>query len=202
MIIGLNRWSKWRFFGCFACLLLSLSGWGDVALAQRKLEPKLVTPKPTTRPPQMEPEEVIRPLGCIRKATLDGDLIPCDSFHKKNGEKLRPLFQDTPKALEALNRYQSTRDRADWGIYTGSLGVFMALGGWIASTQITDPQLSNQIRSIGIVGGLSLTAGSVVFSLITLNAAEAHLADAVTAFNDAHPKKPLSVIEIKTRILF
>ncbi len=167
----------------------------------QNIKPKQIKRR-VTAPPQLAPDKVIKPIGCLRRARWGDEEVPCDAFHRKNAEYLRPIVRDIPAALAALNDYQSSRDNAKLGAYTGSLGLFVALTGWIISTQISDIETSNKIRSYTTFGGLSLTMGSVVYSLAALSASESHLDRAVLEYNNARPSKPLSIIEIKTRIFF
>ncbi len=164
------------------------------------LKPRAV-PSDRETPPDLAPSENFMPLGCDRKATLDGREIRIDSYHCKDGEGLRKLFLAVPDAQRELDLYQSTRNQAQIAAYTGSFGLLAIVVGWIVSSQMNNSQDALKVRQWTFGGGITITTGSLIYGLGMLSASETHLENAVEEYNKVNPKQPLG-LEIKTGIHF
>ncbi len=151
------------------------------------------------------PPKITQPLGtqtfrCDRLYIFEGKTLPCDSFVRKDAENLRPIFKDTPAAIEELNEYQRQRRNIRNLAYVTSAGILVAIAGLFVSR----PAFSeSEIRPGGymILSGLGLSAGSFIYSLSLTRTNELHLGRAVDIYNQAHPDNPI-VLQFSTSIGF
>lgn len=143
---------------------------------------------------------------CQRQYLYRGKLLDCDSQLQEDGEKLRPVLSQVPAAVLELNEYQRGRRHLEFAAYTGSLGLVVAVAGWLVSRQYQDPSgapssTGRKIRNVAALGGLSLTAGSLIYGVSFLKANERHLGRAVQFYNEARPQDRIE-LQFTTGISF
>jgi hypothetical protein len=146
------------------------------------------------------PKSVPIMYGCKRTFLYRGKRRPTDSYNRQDGEKLRPVLSTVPEAIQDLETYQKNRRRISTGAYIGTAGLVMAIGGLIASYQFTG-DTKRQIRTIGLLGGLSIGVGSAIYSLAILRTNESYLQRAAEKYNRTRPDDPI-VLQFSTGILF
>jgi hypothetical protein len=144
---------------------------------------------------------------CERAFVYQGKMLECDSNVARDGERLRPILQDTPAALDELNTYQRNRRNVRTAAYITTLGVALMLAGYA----INRPPFENfgfplgeiTIKTGGyfVLSGMALSIGGVIYALSVTKTNDQHLQSAVTNFNQAHPNQPIE-LQFKTGISF
>lgn len=155
------------------------------------------TPK---APPQLRIENPAKSFGCQRQFAHQKKLIQIDSYHGRDGERLRKYIEDVPAAVSELNEYQSNRRSVQTAAYIGTAGLVIAIAS-ILLKESWDPDQQKKIRNIGVATGFGMTAGSLVYSFGVLRSNERHLENAIQHYNAAHPQDPLE-LKFSTGILF
>jgi hypothetical protein len=140
----------------------------------------------------------MEPFGCRRQYFHRDQVLNVDSFHKRDGERLRQVVSGTPEALTSLNRYQSNILSARAAAYVGTVGLVAAL---VSSFLNTSDPTQSSLRQILSVGGLILAGGSFAFSFAVLRTNESNLKDAVQYYNSANPNTPIQ-LQFSTSVLF
>lgn len=137
------------------------------------------------------------PFRCDRLIKYRGKTLPCDSALRRDGESLRTIFENSPDALEELDRYQSGRNSLKYAAYTGSVGIFLALASGMV-TNLFIPENRGDARQstshIVRLTGLGMTVGGVVFGLSRLRSNEDHLQSAIIKYNASQPDKPIEIL--------
>jgi len=125
---------------------------------------------------------------CARSFAIDGKRLDCDSNVRRDGEKLRPLFEPVPEAISALNLYQHNRRNLKTAAYVGTAGIVIGAWVWLAARMFfTRPGTSEAtdtgilFRNLAGVSGLSISAGAVVYGLTLTRTNERNLGRAVDA---------------------
>lgn len=149
-------------------------------------------------PPVHPPEEALHGFGCERKFSCAGNDFHADSNHRIDGEMLRDYLKQYPEAISELNAYQATRRTIRVASYIGTLGVLIALGGLIASTQLTGSE-QIVIRNVFTATGLGLTLASTAATFLVLNINEARLDRAVSIYNRGNPDRQI-VLQFKSQL--
>jgi hypothetical protein len=155
----------------------------------------------TNAPPQLEKAKKIESIGCQRTYDQTGHPASIDSFHRQDAEKLREVIRDVPDAVSELNTYQKNRRSIQNAAYVGTVGALLILAGIIASNQATDPAQKKTYRYGGLIGGLSILGGTLVYSVGVLRGNEEHLNNAVRSYNQTHPEKPIA-LQFSTGLVF
>jgi hypothetical protein len=147
--------------------------------------PEFVTlPSTPTAPPQLAVSTAhVQSFGCLRQFRVDDKVYSLDSYHRADGENLRPFLRDVPQALEFLDTYQQNQRSQTVAAYLGTAGLLTAVAGFVFVNGTTDPDL----RRILLFGGLGLAAGSFGYSLAVAQTNEANVRRAVDAHNAAKP---------------
>ena len=156
--------------------------------------------KSPSSPPQLKYKSPITPLGCQRTFTYQQEIRTIDSYHKQNGEQLRPILKDEPEAVSELNLYQRNRYNVEKAAYIGTIGLGIALVGLLISSRMEEPT-SSTIRTAGLLGGLGIGAGTLIYSFSVLRTNETHLGLAVKNHNQLRPEDPIE-LNFSTGILF
>jgi len=137
------------------------------------------------------------PFRCDRLIKYRGRVLPCDSALRRDGDSLRSILENTPDALDELDRYQSGRNSIRYAAYVGTTGLLIALtSGLIANAFIDESRTTARRDTAKVlqVSGLSLTLGSVVFGLSSLRNNEQHLQTAIIKYNASSPDKPIEIL--------
>lgn len=149
-------------------------------------------PKTPTAPPTLGRARKTDYFKCPRMVVYRGQTLNCDSNLAWDAENLRPIFKDTPDAIEELNDYQRTRDLVHDFRYVGGGGLLLAAAGLIFG-KLVDGGTAVVIRNVSVIGGLTVAAGSFVTSLALIRTNERKLGRAVQHYNDAHPEDPVEL---------
>ena len=129
---------------------------------------------------------------CQRHFQWKGKKRPLDSYHQQDAENLRPILDRSPKALKQLQMYQEKQTSIDAAAYLGTIGLAIALGGHFLGKRFKGKQKS-QIQTISMISGLSITAGSLIYSFGSMHSSKSHLKKAVEIYNENHPKTPIEL---------
>ena len=153
------------------------------------------SPQPPTGFVQAKPGEIFH---CDRDYVWKGKAQSCDSAARQDGEKLRPILDDTPDAVSELDTYQKNRRKVRAAAYFGTLGIVMILAGVLVSRQYLDDSgnltpTGTAILDIGAYGGVATAGVSLVYGLSMLRTNEAHLGRAVQFYNSKHPSTPIEL---------
>lgn len=171
----------------------------------RKSEPQI--PTNTTAPPSLVRKAPKSPFECEREFTYKGEVLECDSNVRKDGEGLRPIINSVPAAVRELDLYQGLRSRIGNTAYIGSVGIAILIAGWLISNQLKAPDgttindTGKFVSRISFYGGVGITAGAVAYGLSLNRSNEEHLQNAVSLYNQAHPKDPI-LLQFNTRVSF
>lgn len=134
---------------------------------------------------------------CQRSFVHKGKVMSCDSNIRLDGEKLRPILRDTPLAVSELNEYQRTRTRIRSAAYLGTLGLVVMIAGSLFSLRYKEngsaTDTSNAVRNVSLLTGGGIAAGSFLSALSLIKTNEAHLGNAVSIYNSAHPESPIEL---------
>jgi len=156
-------------------------------------------------PPLLQFECDIEELGCKRAFIRDGKTMPVDSYHKRDGERLRPIIKDVPDAISELNIYQSNRRTVQSAAMVGTTGLLVLVGSILVGNTInrdpTQQTTGNLVKEIGTIAGASIALGSVVYSFGILRTNENHLFTSVENYNAARADDPIE-LKFSTGILF
>jgi hypothetical protein len=157
-------------------------------------------PRTPTAPPSFTRNVPPETTNCERRFMYKGRLLACDSNLRQDGERLRPIMREVPAAVAELDSYQRNRRRVQTLAYVGTAGIATAAIGSILSRQLEHPT-SVTVRNLTVVGGLALTAASVIYGFGALRANEAHLSNAVKHYNTARPEDPIE-LQFSTSLTF
>jgi hypothetical protein len=105
--------------------------------------------------------------------------------------------EDTPEALDELDRYQSGRNSIKFAAYTGSTGLAMVIfSGLLADLFVSESNADKNAQAVKYVrwGGAGIAIGSVVYGLSHLRSNEEHLHRTILRYNTAHPDRPIEVL--------
>jgi hypothetical protein len=156
------------------------------------------SPKAPMAPPSSQAKKIPdTPFRCDRLIKYRGKTLPCDSALRRDGESLRAIFENSPGALEELDRYQDGRNSVRYAAFTGTTGVMIALtGGWIANAFIGEdrPTARQDTARVLRYTGFGLALGTVVFGLSHLRSNEEHLQSAIIKYNASQPDKPIEIL--------
>lgn len=169
-------------------------------------EAEQIPKKPTAPPSLIRKVPAERSFQCDRQFTHKGKTYDCDSFFKQDAEGLRPIIQDVPEAVMELNAYQATRRNLRTMAYVSTAGFVIALTGLLAGSRFKDPDgrtssTGHSIRNIGLIGGLGIAAGSLIYGISLIKTNETRLGSAVQSYNTAHPETPIE-LQFSTGITF
>jgi hypothetical protein len=133
---------------------------------------------------------------CERTFLYKGKTYGCDSYVQRDAERLRIFVSDVPEATSEIDTYQRNRKNVRTAAYIGSIGILMAITGFIVSRVFTDGNgnptaTATSVRTVGTISGLGITLGSVGFGYFSLRNNESHVENAVALHNQAHPNTPI-----------
>jgi hypothetical protein len=153
-------------------------------------------------PPTLKRPVMKDAFQCERTFLYKGRTYGCDSYVQRDAERLRIFVSDLPEATSEIDTYQRNRKNVRTAAYVGSVGLLIALAGFIAYRGFQNPDGSTSstgiaIRTVTATGGLGLTLGSVFFGYFSLLNNESHLDRAVALHNEAHPNTPI-VLQFST----
>lgn len=133
---------------------------------------------------------------------LDGKKLECDSNVGKDAERLRPLFQDIPKALTELDTYQANQQKMRYAAYLGTLGFIAVIAGVLINHPPFDAVSGAPKPGAYVMfGGMGLAVNSMIYGLSVAKTNEAHLANAVQYYNAAHPERRIE-LQFSTKVNF
>lgn len=90
-------------------------------------------PRNPTAPPSLAQPAPVNPFSCQRTFVFQGEALGCDSNVQQDAERLRPIIQGVPAAVEELNMYQRNRRTMSQSAYITTLGVGVMLAGFLLS---------------------------------------------------------------------
>ena len=156
-----------------------------------KEEEKEIPQKPSTPVSIPKPPDKTY-FACKRTYTYAGKTLACDSPTQADGEKLRSLLQEVPAAAQELDTYQLNQRNLNQLAYLSSLGLAIALVGYIMNRPAFD---QGKIKPGGylVISGLGLSAGSFVYGLSLNSANESHLKRGIELYNEAFPEKTIQL---------
>jgi hypothetical protein len=156
-------------------------------------------PSRTTAPPKLGVEAPRDQFKCERLFIYRGKELNCDSNVRQDAERLRPILQAVPEAVEELNIYQKNRRSLRGLAYVGTAGFLIA----VASMFIPHDPNAEVIsaRQAVLVSGAAIAGGSLFYGLSLIRTNEAHLGAAVEIYNKGNPKDPIE-LKFSTGITF
>jgi hypothetical protein len=129
---------------------------------------------------------------CERTFLYKGQTYGCDSYVQRDAERLRSFVADSPEAAAEIDTYQSNRKKVRTAAYVGSIGLLIAIGGFLTyKIQGGSGAAAINVRAYSLGAGFGITVGSVIFGLGVLNDNESHLDRAVEIYNKSHPSTPI-----------
>jgi len=137
------------------------------------------------------------PFRCDRLIRYRGKTLSCDSALRRDGDSLRSIVEDTPSALEELDRYQAGRNSIKFAAYSGSAGIVMLLtSSFLANVFISSSQPTARKTTAKILRwtGAGITIGSITYGLSRLRSNEEHLNEAILKYNAAHLDHPIEIL--------
>lgn len=146
-------------------------------------------------PPSLGRPVPENPFQCERLLRHKGQILSCDTHMSNDGEGLRPIFKNTPEALDELDLYQRNRKRVRIGGYTGTFGIFLFLANPLIANLVTSDQSKrDSLKTTLRFTGLGITLGSAVYGISYLKANEEHLNRAVERYNDKNPEQKIEFL--------
>ena len=158
---------------------------------KRQSEEQDIPKQPSLPPPMAQPTAKFL-YECERLYRHQGKTLSCDSPSQADGDKLRPLFQEVPSALEELELYQWNKRTLNRTAYLSSLGVAIALIGYA----VNRPAFQDGMIKPGgylILSGLGLSAASFAYGISVNRANEGHFKKAIENYNQARPDEPIEL---------
>ncbi len=152
-------------------------------------------PSQPSQPPDLIQREVEDFAHCERFFLFSGKKYECDSNLGRDAERLRPLMQDVPQAIQELDLYQKNlRDVRVSGYLITSGVLLVALGMILSGGQPFNPASGGISLGGGIaMAGFTLGVGSVVHGFTLVNLNEKHIQKAVDHYNGVHPDQPIQL---------
>lgn len=184
-------------FRSFALATSLLVAWSSIAQngAFAAQNPAPVAP---TAPPTAQARKIPEnPFRCDRLIRYRGKNLPCDSALRRDGESLRSIYENTPEALEELDRYQAGRKSLAFAAYTGTAGIILALTSGILPNLFideSDPEGRQKMTRLLRASGIGMTVGGVVFGYSFLRSNEDHLQQSILKYNAAQPDRPIEIL--------
>ena len=145
-------------------------------------------PEKPSRPPELTVSQPQDPFRCERDFIYQGERFSCDSIIRQDGERLRPIINEVPEAIAELDQYQKNRRNIRSASYVGTLGILVM----VASSMLGTGQ-SDFTKNFVFYSGVSLTAGTVLYGISTLQNNETHLGNAVRMYNERRPDRPIEL---------
>ena len=132
---------------------------------------------------------------CERQIRFGGKLLPCDSPVATDADNLRPIFRNTPAALDELDTYQQNRRRVRYGAYSGTAGILVGLLSTpLAGIFTKDGVKKHSLQKSFRLAGFAVALGSIVYGITYLRANEEHLDRAIDRYNDSNPGNKIEVL--------
>ena len=176
---------------CLTLLCMPTSVVYGISQKKRQSEEQEIPKLPSAPPPIAKPSGKLL-YECERLYRYQGKILTCDSPSQADGEKLRPILQEVPSALEELDIYQWNKRTLNRTAYLSSLGLVVALIGYV----VNRPAFQDGTIKPGgylILSGLGLSASSFAYGLSINQANESHLKKAIENFNQARPDQPIEL---------
>jgi hypothetical protein len=168
------------------------------ARSEYETEIRQIPSKPSA-PPKLGVDTPQEHFKCERLYIYRGKQLNCDSNVRQDAERLRPILQGVPQSIGELNSYQKNRRAVRGLAYLGTAGLLVAIASAFVP-QDPDAQVIST-RNALLIGGLSLTSGSLLYGLSLIRTNEAHLGAAVDIYNKSNPKDPIE-LKFSTGITF
>jgi len=128
---------------------------------------------------------------CDRYFVYEGKRIVCDSYMRKDAEKLRPILDEVPEAVAELDEYQKNRRTLRNCAYVGSIGFLAFVAGQLLKDKLFEKDgLTHQALSLG---GLGLVGTSFLYGFAVTQKNEEHIGNAVQKYNNARPDRPIQI---------
>lgn len=175
---------------------------GGPSTAQgRTTDTRRRVPREPSAPPQLTRKIDVQFFGCHRQFEYRGKLFNADSNNRQDGEKLRPILNEVPAAVAALNAYQRNRRKVRVSAYVGTAGLVLGAAAFIIGGQMTNgtgdlTATGTTVRTVGAISGLGITVASFFYGFGYLKTNEENLSKAVSIYNRSRPD---DAIELKFR---
>ncbi len=154
-------------------------------------ELKTIPKKPSAPLPPGRPG-VNEYFNCDRYFVYEGKRIVCDSYMRKDAEKLRPILEEVPEAVAELNAYQDNRRTLRNCAYIGSIGVLsFIIGNVLRDKVFVKDGFTHQFLTYG---GLGVAGTSLIYGFAVTQRNEAHIGNAVQYYNNARPDRPIQIL--------
>ena len=146
-------------------------------------------PKQPSAPPALSRRVPLEHYRCRRQYLYRGNLLNCDSYLYRDGERLRPILEKSPKAIEELNTYQTNQKRLGMLAYVSTLGLALIGSSMLARKYLwsTDPEAVAKRNRI-LLPGAAIAAGSFGYGMFLVITNDRHLGSAVDHYNEAFPE--------------
>ncbi len=144
-------------------------------------------PKTPSTPPSYSHKEAEVYFGCKREFVHNKKSYACDSFAYRDAAHLLTFVSQNPKAKLELIEYQKNKKTLKNLSYVGSVGVVMLLTSLIVAPLLDEP-IKNKLSKIGLIGGIAITGGSLIYGFSLLHSNEKRIQNAVDYYNQANPE--------------
>jgi hypothetical protein len=144
-------------------------------------------PKTPTAPPALFNRAAPQTFQCQRSYTYEGKTYSCDSNLRTDGEKLRPLLEQTPDSIAMLDQYQRNQQALKTTAFVGSAGLLLLIAGAVSGSP------NGFVRGSMLIGGLIIMEESFRYGYLERERNEAMLGNAVQTYNKANPDKTIQL---------
>ncbi len=147
-------------------------------------------------PPELLQKLPQRLKPCPRYFVQEGKRQDLDSEVSADASQLEPLMADVPLARAELELYRRNQAYSKWAGYLGSVGVLVALTGFLFAQQkgILDAATGEPTTAgFVVLGGLGFSLNAYLWSFSLGHKNELHLRNAVEFYNQAHQNKAIEL---------
>jgi hypothetical protein len=144
-------------------------------------------PTAPSAPPALFNRAPPQTFQCQRSYTFEGKNYSCDSNLRSDGEKLRPLLEQTPDAVAQLDEYQRSQQALKTTAYVGTAGLILLIAGAVSGSP------NGFVRGSMLIGGLIIMEESFRYGYLERERNEAMLGNAVQTYNKANPDKTIQL---------
>lgn len=175
-------------------IILSFPFLCHAGLSTYELEMKQIPTLPSQPPPILRPQNRILP-PCSRFCILENRRFEVDSSLGSDAERLKPIFEDVPQAMNELQTYQMNREELRTSAYLGTAALLLLGAGFFINRTPVDVS-SGVIQPNGylMLTGATLAVGTIVHLVSTLLTNDQHIGKAIHHYNHAHPEKPIELL--------
>lgn len=157
-----------------------------MGLPQSSIQYSLTNPAPSA-PPSLFTKPAPNTFQCLRMYTYQGKTYSCDSNLRSDGEKLRPMLEESPEAANLLDKYQASQQSLKTTAYVGTAGLILLIAGAVSGSP------NAFLRGSLLFGGLIVMEESFRYGYLERQRNEAVLGDAVQTYNRANPDKTIQL---------